>query len=240
MKGPNAMTTIALTATDLVVRDAVLQQLSWDSQVEASGIGVTAKDGAVTLTGYIDSYAGKLAAERAAKRVRGVRSVANEIQVRLRLERTDSDIAADAARALRMRITLPESVQAMVHSGHITLTGTVSTLFQRAVAEKSVKHVLGVKGIVNRITVTQGTSDRDMKREIVRALHRDAEANARAIEVHVFGDVVRLTGEVQSWHEREAAERAAMHAPGITQVDNRITIAWPDEISAGVGMNEMC
>ena len=234
------MTTATLTRTDLSIRDAVLQQLAWDSQVDAAGIGVTAKGGAVTLTGFIDSYAGKLAAERAAKRVRGVRAVANDVQVRLRLERTDADIAADAARALRFRAVLPDSVQAVVHGAHITLTGTVSTLFQRAVADKAVRHVPGVKGIVNRITVVQATSSRDVKRDIVRALHRDADANARGIQVHVFGDVVTMTGEVKSWHERESAERAAMHAPGITRVDNRISIIWPDDLGLEGDVDEIC
>jgi hypothetical protein len=100
------MTTATLSRTDHGTRDAVLQQLAWDSQLDASGIGVTAKNGAVTLTGVIDTYAGKLAAERAARRVRGVRAVANDIQVRLRMERTDADIAADAARALNFRAVL--------------------------------------------------------------------------------------------------------------------------------------
>jgi osmotically-inducible protein OsmY len=223
------MTLATLTRSDLSIRDAVLQQLAWDSQVDASGIGVTARAGAVTLTGFIDTYAGKLAAERAAKRVRGVRAVANALQVRLRSERSDVEIADDAARALLLRAALPENVQAVVHSGHITLTGSVSTLFQRAVAEEAVRHVRGVRGVVNRITVVQASSDRDVKRDIVRALHRDADANARGIQVHVFGDVVTLTGEVNSWHERESAERAAMHARGITRVDNRIFVVWPDE-----------
>ena len=234
------MTTASLTQTDLSIRDAVLHQLEWDSQVDASGIGVTARNAAVSLTGYVDSYAGKLAAERAAKRVRGVRAVANDIQVRLRLERTDAEIADDAARALFLRATLPESVQAVVHNGHVTLTGTVQTLFQRAVAENAVKHVKGVKGLVNRIEVAAPAGDRDVKRDIVRALHRDADVNARGIEVHVSDDVVTLSGSVSSWHEREAAERAAMHATGITRVDNRITIAWREDDSSPGNVDEIC
>ncbi len=101
------MTTASLTRMDLSVRDAVLEELAWDSRVDASAIGVVARGGAVTLTGFIDSYTGKLAAERAAKRVRGVRAVANDIQVRLRMERPDDEIASDAARALGLRATLP-------------------------------------------------------------------------------------------------------------------------------------
>lgn len=225
------MTTASLTPTDLRLRDTVLQQLEWDSQVDASAIGVTAKTGVVTLTGFIDSYAGKLAAERAVKRVRGVRAVANNVQVRLRLERTDSEIADDAARALMLRATLPDSVQAVVHDGRITLTGTVQTLFQRAVAEKAVRHVRGIKGVVNRITTTPTVSGRDVRREIVRALHRDADLDAHRVQVIVSGDTVTLTGEVRSWNERESAERAAMHASGVVRVDNRISVAWPPELT---------
>jgi osmotically-inducible protein OsmY len=223
------MTTAVVTYTDRRTRDAILAQLAWDSQVEASDIAVTARNGAVTFTGFIDSYAGKLAAERAAKRVRGVRAVANDIQVRLRLDRTDADIAADAAQALFMRATLPESVQAVVHAGHVILTGTVSTLFQRAVAETAVRSIRDVKGIVNRIEVTSSPAIEDVRRPIVRALRREAEVDASGIEVSVRGSTVTLTGRVRSWHERESAERAAMHAPGITRVDNRIEVVWPEE-----------
>lgn len=153
------MTTGLLTSTDLLLRDRVAQQLAWDSQVDASEIGVAAHAGAVTLTGFIGSYAGKLAAERAAKRVHGVRAVANDVNVRLRLPRTDPEIAGDAVRALALRVTLPESVQAVVHHGHVTLTGAVSCLFHKAVAEKALRRIHGVVGVVNRITVGAGDGD---------------------------------------------------------------------------------
>jgi osmotically-inducible protein OsmY len=224
------MTTATLSQTDLRVRDATLQQLGWDSRVDASGIGVTARDGVVTLTGFIDSYAGKLAAERAVKRVRSVRAVANDLQVTLRLDRTDTDIATDAARALDLRLTLPGTVQAVVHHGHVTLTGTVHTLFQRAVAEKALRYIKGIKGIVNRIVVMPTASARDIRPRIVRALHQDADVDARGIEVLVSENTVTLTGTVRSWQERQSAESAAMHAPGITHVDNRISVVWPEQI----------
>jgi osmotically-inducible protein OsmY len=172
------MTTARLTYRDGRIRDAILQQLAWDSEVEADDIAVTASRGAVTLTGFVDSYAGKLAAERAAKRVRGVRAVANDVQVRLRLDRTDADIAADAAHALFMRVTLPESVQAVVHAGHVTLTGAVSTLFQRETAATAVRPIRGVKGIVNRITVKPRPAAGDVRGPIVRALRSNADVDA--------------------------------------------------------------
>jgi osmotically-inducible protein OsmY len=171
------MTTGLLTSTDLLLRDHVVHQLARDSQVDASEIGVAAHAGAVTLTGFINSYAGKLAAERAAKRVRGVRAVANGVEVRLRLPRTDPEIAAEVVQALGLRVTLPESVQAVVHHGHVVLTGTVSSLFHKAVAEKALRHIPGVVGIANRITVAPDGTTRDVKRHIVSALHRDADVD---------------------------------------------------------------
>jgi osmotically-inducible protein OsmY len=223
------MPTVPLSSIDLRLRDLVLQQLGWDSQVDASGIGVAARNGVVTLSGFIDSYAGKLAAERAVKRVRGVRAVANDLQVTLRQSRTDTDIATDAARALDIHLTLPPTVQVVVHNGHVVLTGTVHTLFQRAVAEKALRYVRGIKGLVNRILVAPVASAADVRPRIVSALHHDADVDARGLNVVVSGHTVTLTGTVRSWHERDSAERAAMHAPGITHVENLIAVEWPDD-----------
>jgi len=218
------MTTSLTTDIDLQVRDAVLQRLAWDSQVDASAIGVTAKNGVVTLTGFVDTYLGKLEAERAAKHVRRVRAIANDIQVRLRLGRTDADIAADALRALELRSNVPETVQVVVHNGHVTLTGTVHTLFQRAVAEKALRYIKGIKEVVNRIRVVPSVAARDVQPQIVRTLHHDADVSAHGLEVLVSGDTVTLKGSVRSWRERESAEMAAMHAPGIAHVDNQIVV----------------
>jgi osmotically-inducible protein OsmY len=230
------MSTVSLTDTDVRVRDAVLRQLEWDPEVDASAIGVAAKHGTVTLTGYIGTYSEKLAAERAAKRVRGVRAVANDIEVQLKLERTDADIAADVTRALELRSTIPNSVQATVHSGHVTLTGTVDRLFQQRDAEKAVRHIAGVHNVMNLITVAAGAAERDVRHRIVEALHRNANVDARHITVTVSEDKAILTGSVGSWLQRESAERAAADAPGIARVENRIVVetptfeAIPDEI----------
>ncbi len=218
------MATASLTDTDVRVRDAVLRQLEWDPEVDASAIGVAARNGAVTLTGFISSYAGKLAAERAAKRVRGVRAVANDIEVRLRLERTDADIAADVVRALQLRSTIPESVQAAVHNGHVTLTGKVGWLFQKREAEKALRHIPGVRNVMNRITVAPRAVERDVRHRIVEALHRNANIDARRITITVSEDKAILTGSVGTWLQRESAERAAADAPGIAHVENRIVI----------------
>ncbi len=150
----DTVTTATLTEADVRVRDAVMRQLDWDPEVDASAVGVAAKNGTVTLTGFIDTYSGKLAAERAAKRVHGVRAVANDIEVRLRLERTDADIAQDAARALELHSMIPETVQAVVHNGHLTLTGKVEWLYQKESAERAVRHIRGVRGVLNHITVS--------------------------------------------------------------------------------------
>ena len=218
------MTTANLTDLDVRVRDAVMRQLEWDPEVDASAVGVAAKNGVVTLTGYIDSYSGKLAAERAAKRVRGVRAVANDIDVRLKLERTDADVAADVVRALELRSTVPASVQAAVHNGHVTLTGAVSRLFQMRDAEKAVRHIRGVRHVQNYLTVAQQAVERDVRHRIVEALHRNANVDARHITVTVAGDTAVLIGCVGTWLQRESAERAAADAPGITRVDNRILV----------------
>jgi osmotically-inducible protein OsmY len=218
------MTTAALTGTDVRFRDTVIRELDWDSEVDDSAIGVAAKDGVVTLTGFIDSYAGKLAAERVVKRVRGVRAVANDIIVRLKVDVTDTDIAAAAAVALTVRPGIPPNVQATVHNGHVTLTGHVDWLHQKQQAEVAVQHVGGVRGVLNHIEVAPKTARRDVRRRIIQSLHRNADLDARHIEVAVTGDIVTLTGTVGSWPQREAAERGAGSAPGIRQVDNQIRV----------------
>jgi osmotically-inducible protein OsmY len=206
------------------MKDAVMRQLDWDPEVDATAIGVTAKDGAVTLTGYVGTYMGKLAAERAAKRVRGVRAVANDIEVRLKLDRVDADIAADVVRALELCSTVPDTVQATVHHGHVTLTGKVNWIFEKRQAEKVVRHVRGVRDVINYITIAPGAVARDVRRRIVEALHRNANLDSRNITVDVSGDVAILTGTVKTWLQRESAERAASDAPGISRVENRIAV----------------
>jgi osmotically-inducible protein OsmY len=218
------MTTTGLTDTDISMKDAVMRQLDWDPEVDATAIGVTARNGAVTLTGSIGTYIGKLAAERAAKRVRGVRAVANDIEVRLRLERGDAEIAADVVRALELCSTIPDTVQAAVHHGHVTLTGTVNWMFEKRQAEKVVRHLRGVREVINYIDIAPQAAARDVRHRIVQALHRNANLDSRNITVNVSGDTATLTGTVGSWLQRESAERAAFDAPGIARVENRIAV----------------
>jgi osmotically-inducible protein OsmY len=218
------MGTATLKGSDLRTREVVMRQLEADPRVDASEIGVSATEGAVLLSGFIDTYEGKLAAERAAKRVRGVRAVANDLQVKLRLARTDDDIARDAARALQLRAAIPDKVQAAVHQGHITLTGTVSWLFQRDLAEEMVRYLPGVVEVINRITVVSGSTPSDIRKRITETLHRMADVDARHIDVQINGSVVTLHGEVSSWAELDAAGIAAAIAPGVTKVDNHIKV----------------
>ena len=218
------MTTANLTGTDVRLRNFVVRELDWDPDVDDSGIGVSAKDGVVTLTGRIDTYAGKLAAERVAKRVRGVRAVANDLVVHLKGDWNDADIAADALSALRRRETIPESIQVSVDRGHAKLTGRVEWLTQREHAHDVVAHVRGVRDVTNYIEVSPKTALRDVQRGIVQALHRDADLDARNVHVSVDGDVATLTGTVESWRQRDAAERGAATARGIRHVENRIEV----------------
>jgi osmotically-inducible protein OsmY len=218
------MSTISLTDLDMQLRDHVVRQLDWDPEVDAAGVGVTARNGAVTLTGSIDTYAGKLAAERAAKRVRGVRAVANDLEVRLKLGRSDADIARDAVRALELHGSVPATIQAVVHDAHITLTGRAAWHYQARDAEKAVRHIRGVRGVFNHIEVAGGAVARDVRHRITEALHRSADLDARHVTITVSGSVATLTGSVSTWRQREIAEHAAAAAPGVTSVKNDIFV----------------
>lgn len=233
------MTIATLSEADIRLRDAVTRQLEWDREVDASAVGVAAKTGTVTLSGFIDTYSEKLAAERAAKRVHGVRAVANDIEVRRRPERTDPDIAQDAARALELHVSVPEDVQAVVENGDLTLTGEVEWLYQKENAEDAVRHILGVRSIENHISVSQKMGVRDVRQRIVKALHQNADVDARHITVTVSGDTARLTGMVGTWLQRDSAERAAANAPGIAEVDNRIMVQSFHDGKMD-GWDEMC
>jgi osmotically-inducible protein OsmY len=233
------MTTASITGTDIRVRGAVVRQLDWDPEVNASAIGVSAGDGVVTLTGFVDSYAEKLAAERVAKLVRGVRGVANDIIVRQMVGRTDADIAHDAVVCLKTRPDLGDVVQVAVHHGHLTLTGTVEWLLQKEAAEHAVKHVRGLLGIFNHIAVKPRAVQRDVQRRIVAALHHHADLDARQITVTVRDDTVTLTGTTGTWMQRDEAERAAGSAPGIARVDNQLVVV-PDEPHHVEPIDELC
>ena len=223
------MSTATLTDADLRVREHVVRHLDWDPAVDASGIGVAARDGVVTLTGVIDTYAGKLAAERVAKRVRGVRAVANDLDVRLKLDRTDADIAHDVALALRLRATVPDTVQAAVHDAHVTLTGRVHSLYQAREAEKALRHIRGVRSLFNHLEIVPPATVGDVTRRIAEALRREADVDARHVHTAVTDDVVVLNGTVTTWGQRDAVERAAASAPGVVRVINDVVVQPPHD-----------
>jgi osmotically-inducible protein OsmY len=217
--------TMTATHADTSLRESVMRELAWDPAFDAAKIGVTTKEGIVALSGYVETYAARLAAERAARRVYGVSAVANELSVKLAEIRIDPDLAADALQALSNRIDVPLGITVTVRDGYITLGGTVDWMYQRAWAERAVKYLRGVRGVFNNIVVKPSVSPKDVQKRIVQALHRHADIDARRIHVETEGRTVILSGLVNSWAEKNEAERAAWAAPGVSAVDDRIGIA---------------
>jgi osmotically-inducible protein OsmY len=214
--------------TDAQLKKDVESELEWDASINASHVGVTVNDAVVTLTGHLDTYAEKYAAERAVQRVQGVKAVAVELDVRLAAghQRTDGEIAAATESALRWNALVPEdSVKVMVEKGWVTLSGEVDWDYQRVAALKSVRPLTGVLGVTNSMTLKPQVAPADISVRIRSALQRQAEREAKGIEVSVSGHTVTLKGQVHSWSERAAAQGAAWSAPGITSVVNQLRVA---------------
>ncbi|MGI5214508.1 BON domain-containing protein [Plantactinospora sp. CA-290183] len=223
------MATSTMSRSDREIQRDVLDALGWEPRVRPNEIGVAVQEGVVTLSGWLDNYAEKWAAERAAHRVGRVRAVANDIEVRLpnSAERTDPELAAAATRALEWDAFVPVNDLAVtVSNGWVVLRGEVEWEYQRRAAEGSVRRLSGVRGVTNGISVQP--RERPVPDEIAdrirSALMRSVETDAEGIDIQARGDTVILAGGVRSWLEREEAERVAWSAPGVARVDNHITV----------------
>jgi osmotically-inducible protein OsmY len=213
--------------TDIELQRDVQDELKWEPSVNAAHIGVAAKDGIVTLTGHVSSFAEKYEAERAAKRVYAVRAVVNEIEVKLpgSSQRTDEDIARAATEAIRSNVLVPaDQIKITVSKGWIRLEGEVDWQYQRNAAENAVRYLPGALGVSNLITVKPNVTATEVKAKIEEALRRTAEMDARRISVGVEDGTVKLYGEVRGWAEREEAERAAWAAPGVRKVESHLSV----------------
>jgi osmotically-inducible protein OsmY len=213
--------------TDRELQRHVEDALGWEPSFDAADIGVSVDNGVVTLRGDVKTYTARSAAERVALAVYGVKAVANDLNVRLpgEYQRTDSDIAQAAVNALQWNTVVPTNrVSVAVSNGWITLKGNLDWQYQRDAAARAVRDLTGVKGVTNNIAVQPRVKSVDVQDKIEAAFKRSAEIDARRIAVTAQDGKVILSGNVRSWAERQEAERAAWAAPGVTQVEDRLSI----------------
>jgi osmotically-inducible protein OsmY len=216
--------------SDQEIQRDILDELKWDARVQPNEVGVAVKDGIVTLSGWVDSYLKRWAAEEAAHRVHGVKAVANDIEVRLpgSAERTDPDLAKAVVNALKWHAGIPaDKLDVTVSRGWVTLKGEVEHAFQKIDAERAIRYLSGIRGVTNLIVVRPSVLPSDLKQNIEKALVRNAEIDARGIQVDVEGSKVILHGTVRSYAEWKEAEETARSAPGVTEVENHILISYP-------------
>jgi osmotically-inducible protein OsmY len=210
------------------LRKRVVDELDWEPSIDSADIGVAAKEGVVTLSGHVSSYAQKRTAERTVLRLSGVKGVANEIEVRLPSEhtRSDSDLAQAAIDALDRNIQIPaESVKVKVDDSWVTLEGVVNWDYQRKRAERTLRYLMGVKGVTNHLRVKERATPGDLRQRIKRALERRIDEESNRISVSVEGSTVTLSGTVPSWADHDDIEDAVWAAPGVTNVENKLKVS---------------
>jgi osmotically-inducible protein OsmY len=219
---------MAITQRNKDLRTRVLDELDWEPSIDSAEIGVAVKDGVVTLTGHVPTYAQKRTAEQTAIRLSGVRGVANDLEVQLppEHERSDADLARAAVEALDRNVQIPaDAVKVKVDGAWVTLDGVVHWDYQRRRAERAVRYLVGVRGVNNLLRVEEQASPGDLHGRIRRALERRVDEEARRIDVRVEGDTVTLIGTVPSWTDRDDIETAVWAAPGIRQVKNELKVS---------------
>jgi osmotically-inducible protein OsmY len=213
--------------SDKTLKHAVEEELEWEPSIDSEHIGVSVEDGVVTLTGHVGSYAEKFTAEKAAKRVKGVRAIAQEIEIRFPNDKKTSDdqIAKRALDIIAWDSTIPkDKVMVKVQNGFVTLSGEVDWFYQRDDAEHAVRKLAGIKGLSNEVRIKPKAYAYDIKERIETALKRNAEFEADSIKVSVLDGRVTLDGKVKAWYERDLAERTAWSAPGVVSVVDHINI----------------
>jgi osmotically-inducible protein OsmY len=213
--------------SDTQLRTDVLAELDWDPAIKAGTIGVTAKEGVVTLTGHLGSHAEKLAAERAAQRVQGVKALAVEITVKLPAgdERTDADIARAVEHALEWNVLVPNGkIKPMVEAGWVTLNGEVEWEYQSGAAENAVRRLMGVTGVSNLVKISPRVHAAEVEKKLREALARQAQRESDRIQISVDGSKVALRGSVHSFAESYAVQNAAWSVPGVTSVENDLVV----------------